>query len=77
MSSGESEALTEADAGSAPPAPATPLALAEHEADATPMGYGDGRVPWYLVALWAAAVVGLAAYAVRFLVPDLSAWVAP
>jgi hypothetical protein len=42
------------------------------------MAYDDtGRVPKYVVAVWAVALIGFAAYMIQFCFPDLAAWGRP
>jgi hypothetical protein len=44
----------------------------------TVMAYDDtGRVPKYVVAVWAVALIGFAAYMIQFCFPDLAAWGRP
>lgn len=47
----------------------------EDEARGTRMGYDPtSRAPWWWFAIWAGFLVGLVAYYVVHLVPDLKAW---
>lgn len=54
-----------------------PKALSESEYEATTMTYGPGKVPLYVVALWAVVLIGLAVYFISYGMPDLSAWGSP
>ena len=52
-------------------------ALMESEHDETLMTYGPGKVPILIIAIWAVAMVSLAAYFITYGMPDLSAWGSP
>ena len=52
-------------------------ALMESEYDETLMTYGPGKVPIVIIAVWAVAMVSLAAYYITYGMPDLSAWGSP
>jgi hypothetical protein len=52
-------------------------ALTESEYDETLMTYGPGKVPIFIIAIWAVAMVSLAAYFITYGMPDLSAWGSP
>jgi hypothetical protein len=69
MTATKSKKATEADGG----APA----FMESEHEATLMTYGPGKVPIYVIAVWAVAMVSLAAYFITYGIPDLSAWGKP
>lgn len=56
------------------PAPAEPERFVEQDHEETRLGYGDGKVPFYIVLAW---VLFLVAYVVAMsllALPDLRAW---
>ena len=59
--------------------PATPEGepFVERDHAATKMTYDHGGAPGIVIAVWAVALLGLAAYFISYGVPDLSAWGSP
>ena len=52
-------------------------ALVETEVSETKMTYGEGKLPWLVVAVWVCALSGLGVYLASYLIPELALWGRP
>ena len=48
--------------------------FAESDTHATPLPYGEGRFPWWVILVWVVVLIGLTIYAIVYWVPDFRAW---
>jgi hypothetical protein len=51
-----------------------PVDFVEQDAHETPLPYGEGRLPWFVVLVWAVILGGLGVYSVLYWIPDFRRW---